>query len=265
MDFRPRRLGGGGRRGRLQARGRWSVRPWPSSRRLRVRLSSAWSISSCEQVGLSRVLAGPFMEACDFPRGLPRGLELLNPLPGRHGVDEGGAGPGATVKPCACRASWASPASEPRAGTAARMAAAGVPARVAMSREAVTARKSRIEGRQGTRTRSAARAAARAADSAWGAVSMRVSAAPCSRAVVRTSSRRSDAGPGTGPATDRRRTRPAAPRRTKAGPGPGSPPPTSPAAAPRPHRPRIRRPVQDPDVLLTGTDGRRRRPLFRWR
>ena len=31
------------------------------------------------------------MEACDFPRGLPRGLELLNPLPGRHGVDEGGA------------------------------------------------------------------------------------------------------------------------------------------------------------------------------
>ena len=31
------------------------------------------------------------MEACDFPRGLPVRFELLNPLLGRHGVDEGGA------------------------------------------------------------------------------------------------------------------------------------------------------------------------------
>ena len=44
-----------------------------------------------EQVGLSRVLAGPFVEACDLAGRLPVRFELLHALPGRHGVDEGGA------------------------------------------------------------------------------------------------------------------------------------------------------------------------------
>ena len=97
---------------------------------------------------------------------------------------------GATGRPCASRVACASSASEPRAGTPQSTADAGVPASCAIVWEAVTARRSRIDARHGTSTRSAARAAASAGDSACGAVSMRHRTAPCSRAVVRTSASR---------------------------------------------------------------------------
>ena len=182
MDFRPRRLGGGGRRGRLQARGRWSGRrPRPSSRRPRVRLSSAWSISSCEQIGLSRVLAGPFVEACDFPRGLPRGLELLNPLPGHHGVDEGDAvsdapwRDGEAVGLQGVMGFAGERASGRDCGEGGDVARGGDGAQV---EDRGSAGDQDQIGREG------------GGFGVWGGVDMRVSAAPCSRAVARTSSRR---------------------------------------------------------------------------